>query len=119
MADKTSALAWRILSRDRAEEADDPSIIRHLYDLHELSGQVQDFDKILQEAKTRYQRDQRRSSEYIPESLDDAMKSAISILQKDSLYEAEYNQYVLNMCFGKETPPSFEKALKAFSSLSE
>ena len=35
-ADKLSALAWRVLARDRGSPKDDPTIIRHLHDLAAL-----------------------------------------------------------------------------------
>jgi hypothetical protein len=35
-ADKLSALAWRVLARDRTSPKDDPTIIRHLHDLAAL-----------------------------------------------------------------------------------
>ena len=36
-ADKLSALAWRVLARDRTRPRDDPTIIRHLHDLAALT----------------------------------------------------------------------------------
>lgn len=35
-ADKLSALTWRVLKRDRKNESDDPTMIRHLHDLSAL-----------------------------------------------------------------------------------
>lgn len=39
-ADKLSALAWRVLARDRTRARDDPTIIRHLHDLAALERHV-------------------------------------------------------------------------------
>ena len=39
-ADKLSALAWRVCARQRGEENDDPTIIRHLHDLAALETHV-------------------------------------------------------------------------------
>jgi len=39
-ADKLSALAWRVLVRDRTRPKDDPTIIRHLHDLAALERQA-------------------------------------------------------------------------------
>ena len=39
-ADKLSALAWRVLARDRTRAGDDPTIIRHLHDLAALERHV-------------------------------------------------------------------------------
>ena len=118
-ADKASALVWRIPSRNRKEEGDDPSIIRHLYDFHKLYGQFENFSEIMQETKTRYQIDRRRGSDDIPETYEEALITVIDTLREDPLYMTEYNQYALNMCFGKETPPDFDQALGSFSSLKE
>ncbi len=118
-ADKSSALVWRVLSRDREVEGDDPSLIRHLYDLHRLYSQFENFNEIASETQSRYQRDRRRGLDDIPDTYREALNVAIGVLHEDSLYREEYNQYVLNMCFGKESPPEFATALDSFSSLKE
>ncbi|HKJ97998.1 MAG TPA: hypothetical protein VJ959_03685 [Desulfotignum sp.] len=38
--DKLSALTWRILVRDKADEKDDPTMIRHLHDLVALGKMI-------------------------------------------------------------------------------
>ncbi len=111
-ADKSSALVWRVLSRNRNEEGDDPSLIRHLYDLQGLYGQFENFDEIVSETQSRYQRDRRRGLDDIPDTYGEALNVAISILQGDPLYMEEYAQYALNMCFGKESPPEFSTAFR-------
>lgn len=108
---------WRVLSRVRGEEGDDPSIIRHLYDLHELYGQFVNFDEIVSETQSRYQRDRRRGLDDIPHAYQEALNAAICILKDDPFYREEYNQYALNMCFGKERPPDFSIALKTLTAL--
>tara|TARA_R110002072_G_scaffold47597_1_gene130730 strand:- start:830 stop:1057 length:228 start_codon:yes stop_codon:yes gene_type:complete len=37
-ADKLSALTWRVLKRDRSDESDDPTMVRHLHDLSALKS---------------------------------------------------------------------------------
>lgn len=39
-ADKLSALAWRVLARQRGSENDDPTIVRHVHDLAALEAHV-------------------------------------------------------------------------------
>ena len=41
-ADKLSALGWRVCTRKRGTQGDDPAIIRHLYDLAALESRIED-----------------------------------------------------------------------------
>src|SRR3546814_17466275 len=44
-AEKLSALTWRVLSRQRGEEGDDPRLIRHLHDLAALEDMVREHSE--------------------------------------------------------------------------
>ena len=118
-ADKSSALVWRVLSRKRGEEGDDPTIIRHIYDLHGLLGQFKSVNDIVKASNQRYQADKKRGGENMPDTFKQALADSLEIFQTDALYEEEYTIYALNMCFGKEAPPDFDEALKSFSSLQD
>ena len=116
-ADKSSALVWRVLSRNREEEGDDPTIIRHLYDLYGLITQLDDIQTIIETSNHRYQTDRRRGGDDIPDTFNVALENTLEILETDPLYREEYTTYALNMCFGKKEPPKYDKALRTFSTI--
>lgn len=116
-ADKSSALVWRVLSRNREEEGDDPTIIRHLYDLHGLLAQFDNVQTIIETSNQRYQADRSRGNDNIPDTFNVALENTLKILESDPLYKKEYTTYALNMCFGKEEPPKYDKALQIFSTI--
>src|SRR3546814_18445448 len=54
-AEKLSALTWRVLSRQRGEEGDDPRLIRHLHDLAALEDLVREhseFPRLVDDRKS-------------------------------------------------------------------
>jgi predicted nucleotidyltransferase component of viral defense system len=105
-ADKLSALTWRVLVRDRQAEGDDPTIIRHLHDLAALQTQIGDNrDVFVDCARQSIEQDRvrRRGGERITSiSTQDRLEQAIQALQTDTLYRAEYEQFVLNMSYADE-----------------
>lgn len=120
-ADKTSALVWRVLSRDRGSPNDDPSLVRHLYDitLLEKSGVIEyRYNDVLQrcmeEDKARSGRDFKNLS-----SKERAVK-AITLLRQDPLYREEYDRYVRALCYGDEhSVPEFDDGLLTLERLIE
>jgi predicted nucleotidyltransferase component of viral defense system len=115
--DKLSALTWRILVRDRADEKDDPTVIRHLHDLaaleHMLKKAKNDFSS---SAKRSMEQDQnRRGGDIIANmSNTDRLANALKILQEDGLYQKEYTQFVESMSYADENERiGFEGAVQA------
>lgn len=119
-ADKCSALVWRVLNRIRNHKEDDKTIIRHLYDLCTLINHFEnDLETILEEACRKYEIDHKRGSA-APENYGEALTQVLQILISDSQYREEYEQFVLSMCFGASSPPSYNDAIdviKKFESL--
>lgn len=112
MSDKISAFTWRALSRDRSETDDDETIIRHLYDLSLLYGNLKgDVSDIWAVSMEVYKVDANRVSG-IPSDLGTAFSLLIDKIQQDPLYKEEYEQFVTNMCFGGGKRLTFETALK-------
>ncbi|MEP6793920.1 MAG: nucleotidyl transferase AbiEii/AbiGii toxin family protein [Saprospiraceae bacterium] len=118
-SDKASALIWRVLSRDRTEQDDDKTVIRHLHDLYSLLDAFQDdFDSITSQLKPTYERDYRRGGGLVNQDISIAATGAIDILRSDHEYQREYESFVLNMCFGLSGRSiSFEMALERFIKL--
>lgn len=115
--DKFSALTWRILVRDRTDEKDDPTIIRHLHDLAALENMITGSgDDFTSSAKESLERDQEsRGGEIIANiSIADRLENALKILKEDGLYQKEYEQFVQNMSYAAEEDLiSFKGAVQA------
>lgn len=100
-ADKLSALAWRVCTRDRSSPKDDPTIIRHLHDLAALESRVADspaFTSLLLEAA---QYDTGRGGGKAPTKPAERFALMLERLLTDPLWAEEYNQFVHDKSFGK------------------
>ena len=113
-ADKLSALAWRVCTRQRGSENDDPAVIRHLYDLAALEGhiaQAPEFSDLVHQIMAK---DADRGG--MTTSLDSAARFAtmLDCLSNDKLWASEYETYVLQVSFaGPEERISFSQAVEA------
>lgn len=119
-ADKMSAFCWRMLTRDRDSEKDDPTIIRHLHDLAALEAVATgsgDFGPLLLDTLVA---DAGRGGgalkEMAPKDRLAAMREALAA---DRLYAEEYALFVSGMAFaGEPEIPSFDQAAEAIGRLS-
>lgn len=115
--DKLSALTWRILVRNRADEKDDPTIIRHLHDLAALENIIEKSgNDFVSSAKESLELDQnRRGGDTIANmSIVDRLVNALKTLKEDELYHKEYEKFVQSMSYAAEEELiSFEKAIQA------
>lgn len=115
--DKLSALTWRIIVRDRGDEKDDPTVIRHLHDLAALEKVITDAkDEFVSSAKDSLESDKkRRGADSIANMpVTDRLSNALKILKEDELYQKEYTQFVDSMSYADEDERiSFEKAVHA------
>lgn len=118
-ADKLSAFCWRMLTRDRNSEKDDPTIIRHLHDLaalEETADASAEFPSLLHATLLD---DARRGggalSEMAPRERLAAMEAKF---REDGLYAGEYARFVGGMAFaGEPEIPTFEQAVAAVARL--
>lgn len=118
-ADKFSAFIWRVLKRDRNSINDDPTLIRHLYDLFALEAAIKNNKKqwmnLIQEI---YPIDFKRGS--INKDLIIAAKDTFQKLNDDILYEEEFKKFVFGMSFtNTEVGISFKEALNSFARIIE
>ncbi len=115
--DKLSALTWRILVRNRKDDKDDPTIIRHLHDLAALENMITDAENdFVLSAKESLERDQnRRGGDIIANMpIADRLTNALNTLKEDELYQKEYEKFVESMSYAvEEELVSFEGAVQA------
>ena len=120
-ADKLSALTWRVLTRQRENPDDDPTMIRHLHDLAALEATVIGNAGFAPLFLRTAGEDAGRGSP--PEMLralppSGRLQRLIGVLGDDAAYRAEYDRFVLSMSYARagETP-SFEAALESLGRL--
>jgi hypothetical protein len=118
-ADKLSAFCWRMLTRERGGEKDDPAIIRHLHDLAALEAAATAspaFGALLLETLVA---DTGRGGDAMAAMSPQARLAAMEArLREDALYADEYGRFVGGMAFaGEPEIPSFEEAIAATSRL--
>jgi len=120
-ADKLSGLIWRVLKRDRASEKDDPSMIRHLYDLCALRAIIHENQELFtQTAISSFAADQERPSRSVDMALSDATKKALAILGSDGIYSQEYQQFVDEVSYADdESHIDFDATLENVSGIAE
>lgn len=115
--DKLSALSWRILVRDRNDEDDDPTLIRHLHDLAALETSInQEPILFAQTAKQSLEQDQLQrgghSIEVIP--VLDRLNKTLDLLNEDPLYRGEYETFVRDLSYADEKDQiNFDEACAA------
>lgn len=94
-------------------------MLRHLHDLCELRGMI-DADNALFISTTleSFATDQQRLNRQVGMALKDAALTASTILQRDALYEEEYQQFVDAMSYAPEDERvDFAQAVDNFQKL--
>jgi len=105
-ADKVAALTWRVLTRNRQAPNDDPTLVRHFYDLHcmrTLLATKGSFGHLVVEA---IRKDADRGGAVI-DRLDPwrSVDLALKRVSSDKAYLREYDNFVGAMCFNNPPPP--------------
>jgi predicted nucleotidyltransferase component of viral defense system len=114
-ADKLSALTWRVLSRQRGNKRDDPTLIRHLHDLTALESFItayQDFPNLVFQL---LEEDARRDSHLDLSAMPpiERLQKMLQSLEDDPAYADEYERFVTGMSYATENERySFSRALK-------
>lgn len=118
-ADKLSALTWRILNRDRNAPSDDPAMIRHLHDLCALSAVIEQEQALfIQTVQASFESDQENGKRNTKLALYPSLQSALAHLQRDTLYQKEYQQFVDAMSYADdEAEISFDHALTSLEAM--
>ncbi len=115
IANKFSALMWRVYIKDRTKplhsKQNDPTIVRHLHDIAALEDMLytKDFVELLQKS---FDADKGRGGFDNNYTLPEFIKITLNKLTEDKVYKKEYSDFVASMCYGtKDEIITFEKAL--------
>lgn len=115
LADKVSAIAWRIYYYSNDKMNFDYTIMRHLYDIHALSKVIKiDYllqKKILNNFELKDKKRANRGND-LDVSLFEIFKIALDNMKNKSIYKDSYIKFVNTMCYPtSKTDISFEFAL--------
>ena len=119
IANKYSALLWRSYIKDRSKplysKENDPTIMRHLYDIATLENELKNpiFIELLEKS---YERDSGRGGIQNNYSLGEFSKIVLDKITNDKFFIYEYMDFVDTMCYSKDKI-SFDKALNNFKCL--
>ena len=117
-ADKLSALAWRVCTRVRGSEDDDPTIIRHLHDLAALESIVSSAESFKELVWQAVKDDANRGGGTAPLEPKDRFTFMLDKLKTDKLWIGEYEQYVRQVSFARpDEVTGFKEALAAVERL--
>jgi hypothetical protein len=120
-ADKLSALAWRVLTRQRGAVGDDATMIRHLHDLVALKSTVEAVPAFTALVFQAVAADAGRGGEAT--ALSDPVTlfaGMIERLRNDKLWEAEYDDFVRQVSFARpDEQIGFDQALASVVALVE
>lgn len=115
-ADKLSALTWRVLSRQRGSKHDDPTIVRHLYDLSALEKTITSYQSFAELVFKLLKEDVQRAKDDNLSSIPpiEHLQNMLQRLSSDSIYADEYKHFVTGMSYAADDErPSFNQALNA------
>lgn len=113
-ADKLSALAWRVVTRDRGNADDDPRIARHLHDLAALETRIAGSAQFPALVRRAADDDAGRGGGTAPVDAGDRFAAMLEQLDSDPLWAEEYGSFVGAVSFAApEDEISFADALTA------
>lgn len=116
-ADKLSALAWRVLARDRTRPKDDPTMIRHLHDLAALEPQVAAAPRFAELVLAAAAADEGRGGAAVADA-PRMFAAMLDRLKTDPLWAREYEDFVRQVTFaGAGEEIAFAAALAACTRL--
>lgn len=114
-AEKFSAFGWRALNRKRGHEGDDPSVVRHLYDLALLLPRAEASWAFRPLATEVVRIDAGRGREERPREPGPLAQAVASRMQDDAAWRQEYTGYIHQVGYGPEDELlSFDSALEAY-----
>lgn len=100
-ADKLSALTWRVCTRKRGTDDDDPTVVRHLHDLAALEKHIREIPMFVDLVKKTMTADTGRGGLAVPINLSERFAMMLDHLQNDDLWRTEYDDFVRYVSFAK------------------
>ena len=123
IANKYSALMWRVYIKDRTKplhtRENDPTIVRHLHDIAAMKDLIytKEFVELLEKS---YEADKGRGGFDNNYTLPEFIKITLNKLTNDKVYKKEYSDFVGSMSYAKDSEViTYEKALNCLKKFSD
>lgn len=120
-ANKFSAFLWRADCKDRKskdKKKNDPTIVRHLYDLFKLQNVIfENEDEFYSLILKIYDDDKNRGDKTNSLSLKEFADMTLLKIKSDSLYEKEFSDFVINMVYKNSDIINYSLVLEYYSKL--
>ena len=120
-ANKFSAFLWRADCKDRTSDdkkKNDPTIVRHLYDLFKLQTVISNNEsKFYSLISKIYDDDKNRGDKTNNLSLKEFASATLSKILSDSMYEKEFTDFVTNMVYKNSDIIPYSVVLNNYSKL--
>ena len=111
-ADKLSALAWRVCTRQHGSMHDDPTIIRHLHDLAALASHIQAGSSFQVLVRQTTEADTGRGGGMVPIAAVDRFARMLERLHQEKFWAEDYEVYVRAVSFASlQERITFDQAL--------
>lgn len=113
-ADKLSALAWRVYTRKRGTQDDDPTVVRHIHDLAALEARAMGAPGFADLARRVADADSVRAGNEVPPDIAARLEGMLDRLRGDALWAKEYADFVPQVSFAApDEMITFEQGLAA------
>ncbi|KTD69287.1 hypothetical protein Lste_2445 [Legionella steelei] len=120
--EKWVGLTRRIIAIERGYHYDDPSLIRHVYDLNAIESVEPVPDNFLMLAKeivlTDAQQFKNQNPEYAANPVEEINRS-LDLLRTKSLWRERYQDFIENMVFNPSLATDYDKAINVIADLSK
>ena len=121
IANKYSALLWRSYIKDRSKplysKENDPTIMRHLYDIATLENELKK-PKFVELLEKSYEKDNGRGGLENTYSVREFSKIVLDKIINDKFFKEEYEIFVDTMCYSTDKI-SFDEAISRFKNIVE
>jgi predicted nucleotidyltransferase component of viral defense system len=121
IANKYSALLWRSYIKDRSKplysKENDPTIMRHLYDIATLENELKN-PKFVELLEKSYEKDNGRGGIENIYSVREFSKIVLDKIINDKFFKEEYENFVDTMCYSTDKI-SFDEAISRFKNIVE
>lgn len=120
--EKWVGLTRRIAAIEREYHHDDPTLVRHIYDLNAIRQSVGIGDAFLNLAKTVVNYDAKQFRNQHPEYFSDPgreIRQALQILKDRALWKERYQRFLDSMVYDKGAMPGYDSAIESLEAVSE
>lgn len=125
-ADETAIEKWvgltrRIAAIDRKYHYDDPTLVRHIYDLNAIKQADRIGDTFFNLAKTIVNYDAKQFKNQHPEYFSDPsteIRQSLSILKGSEMWKERYQRFINSMVYDKAAMPDYNSAIESLESVS-